>query len=120
MIDHGGDIVGPLGWSRSVLPIGPGMRLEIEAAPLERLRSALRRLDVADGRLAGAAIFSGIESDFLAFDQPTHPGALKRRGMDENILAAIVRLNKAETLLVVVEFHGTCIHRNILSLIRCT
>jgi hypothetical protein len=55
MIDHGGDIVGPLGWSRSVLPIGPGMRLEIEAAPLERLRSALRRLDVADGRLAGAS-----------------------------------------------------------------
>jgi hypothetical protein len=30
--------------------------------------------------------------------------------VDENILAAVVRLNEAEAFLVVVEFHGARIH----------
>jgi len=98
------------------------MSLEIEAAPMERLRflliSASYRLDVANGDLARAAIFLGIEGDLLALDQATHSGALKRGGVDENVLAAIVRLNKAKTFLIVVEFHGARIHRNILSLIE--
>ena len=37
----------------------------------------------------------------------------KRGGVDENVLAAIVRLNEAEAFLVVVEFHGARIHRSI-------
>jgi hypothetical protein len=37
--------------------------------------------------------------------------------MDENVLAAIVRLNEAETFLVVVELYGAHIHKRILSLL---
>jgi len=44
-----------------------------------------------------------IERDLLALDQPAHSGAFKRRGVNENILAAIVRLNEAEAFLIVVE-----------------
>jgi hypothetical protein len=47
-----------------------------------------------------------------------HSGALKRGGMDENILAAIVGLNEAEAFLAVVEFHRAGIHKGILSLIE--
>ena len=68
-------------------------------------------LDIADGDLAGAAVFLGIESDFLAFDQSAHAGAFERGGMDENVLAAVVRLNEAEAFLVVVKLHGARIHQ---------
>ena len=95
--------------------------LEVEAAPMGAasilVASALCRLDVADGGLAGAAVFLGVEGHLLALDEPTHSRALKRGGVDENVLAAIVRLNEAEAFLVVVEFHGARIHRSILSLI---
>jgi hypothetical protein len=77
--------------------------------------SALRRLDGADGNLAGAAVFLGVEGNFLAFDEPTHSGAFERGGMDENVLAAVIRLNEAEAFLVVVEFNGARGHGNILS-----
>lgn len=88
------------------------MSLDVEAArrAASMLEPALYRLDVADGSLAGAAIFLRIEGDLLAFDQPTHSRALKRGGMNEDVLAAVVRLNEAEALLVVVEFHGARIH----------
>jgi len=89
------------------------IRLGIEAAQPGRLQlsaPALCRLDVADGGLAGAAIFLRVEGDLLALDQPTHSGALKRGGMDENVFAAIVRLNEAEAFLIVVEFHSARIH----------
>jgi len=109
-------------FTAGVLPGSVRMNLEIEAAPMEQLRFslllALCRLDIADGGLAGAAILLGIEGDLLALDQPTHPGALERGGMDENVLATIVRLNEAEAFLIIVELHGARIHRNILSLIE--
>jgi hypothetical protein len=35
----------------------------------------------------------------LAFDWATHPGALERGGVDEHVLAAIIRLNEAEAFL---------------------
>jgi hypothetical protein len=106
----------PVDFTAGVLPGSVRMNLEIEAAPMEQLRFslllALCRLDIADGGLAGAAILLGIEGDLLALDQPRHPGALERGGMDENVLATIVRLNEAEAFLVIVEFHGARIHRN--------
>jgi hypothetical protein len=94
-----------------------GIEAAIGAASIY-LSSALCRLDIRDGGLAGAAIFLGIEGDLLALDQPTHSGALKRGGVDENILAAIVRLDKTEAFLVVIELHGSRIHGDILSLIE--
>ena len=69
------------------------------------------------GDLAGAAIFLGVERDLLALHEAAHSSAFKRGGMNENVLAAIVRLNEPEAFLVVVKLHGTRCHCNILSLI---
>src|SRR5271166_95369 len=68
---------------------------------------ALDSLDVADRDLAGAAIFLSVKGHFLALDQSAQACALKSRCMNENILAAAVRLDKAETFLIVVELHNT-------------
>jgi len=43
-------------------------------------------------------------------------GAFDRTDMQENILAAVVRLNEAETFLAVKPLHGSCRHGIPLSL----
>jgi len=78
---------------------------------------ALSRFDIAHSDLAGATVLLGIERNLLALHQPAHSGAFERGGMNENVLAAVIRLNEAEALLVVVELHGARSHRSILSLI---
>src|SRR5262245_4431798 len=60
--------------------------------------SGLQGLDIGDGDLAGAAIGFGIERDFLALGEAAQAGALQGGGVDEHVLAAIVRLDEAETL----------------------
>lgn len=92
--------------------------VSIRSLPGEQSLVTLGRLDVADRNLTGAAIFLGIEGDLLAFDQSTHSGALERGGVDEHILAAVIRLNEAKAFLIVVELHGARIHKNILSLMH--
>jgi hypothetical protein len=72
--------------------------------------------DIRNRDLARPAVFLCIEGDFLAFGQATHSSALKRGGVDEHVLAATIRLNEAETFLVIVELHGTLLHKAILSL----
>jgi hypothetical protein len=70
----------------------------------------LRRLDIADGDLTGAAILLGIEGDLLALVEAAHAGALEGGGMDEHVLAAIIRRNKAEALLRIIELYGARVH----------
>ena len=48
-------------------------------------------LDVVDGDLAGAAVFSRIKGNLLAFDEAAHAGALKSGGVDKHVLAAVAR-----------------------------
>jgi hypothetical protein len=81
---------------------------------------ASRRLDRADGNLAAAAVLLRIERDLLALHQPAHSGALQRGRVNEDVLAAVVRLNEAEAFLVVVELYGAGNHMDILSLIQGT
>ena len=59
--------------------------------------------DIGNRDLARPTVFLCIEGDFLAFDQAPHSSTLKRGGVDEHVLAAAIRLNEAETFLVVVE-----------------
>jgi hypothetical protein len=42
----------------------------------------------------------GIERNVLALHKPAHSGAFERRGMNENVLAAVIRLNEAEALFI--------------------
>jgi len=57
---------------------------------------ALCRLDIVDGKLAGAAILRRVEGNLLAFDEAAHARAFKRGGMDEHVLAAVARQDEAE------------------------
>src|SRR5579862_1193410 len=83
---------------------------------MEQQSLALRHRDIADGDLAGAAVFLRIEGDLLALGQATQSGALERSRMNEDVLAAVIRLNEAEAFLVVVKFYGTRCHGDILLL----
>ncbi len=67
--------------------------------------AVLCSLNVVDGNLAGTAVFCGVEGDLLAFDEVAHAGALKSSGMNKDVLAAIVRLDEAEALHVIVELY---------------
>jgi hypothetical protein len=61
------------------------------------------------------SIGNNIESDLLALIEDTHPGAFHGADVHEDILAAIIRLDKAEASLVVEELHGSSGHITDLS-----
>jgi len=66
------------------------------------LRLFSYRLDVAHRGLAGAAVDLCVERDFLTLVKAANAGAFQSGRVHEHVLAAVVRLNKAETLLIVV------------------
>ncbi len=96
-------------------PRGSGFRNERRRFISCAIHRRLRRFDVVDGDLAGAAVFSRVEGNLLAFDEVAHAGALESGGMDEHVLAAVGRLDEAEALHVVVEFYSARNHRGNLS-----
>ena len=67
-------------------------------------------MDIADGDFAGAAVLLSVEGDLLTLVEAAHAGALEGRGVDEHVLAAVVRSNKAEALLIIVELYSACVH----------
>src|SRR5215204_6175829 len=85
-----------------------------------RHHPTLRGLDGVDGALAGAAVFGGVEGNLLALDKPAHSSALQSGRVDEHVPGAVLRLDKAEAFLVVVEFHGARNHRVFLRKVGCT
>src|SRR3954452_17265587 len=74
----------------------------------------LGQLDVVDGDLAGTAVLGGVKGDLLPFREARYTGALKSRRVDKDVLAAAVRLNEAEALLVVEKLNNARVHRVIL------
>jgi hypothetical protein len=89
----------------------------VEALRIQHLNSSGGG-DVANRDLAGATVFLRVEGDLLAFAQPADASALERGRMDEHVLAAVIRLDEAEALLVVVEFHCASLHCISLSLVQ--
>jgi hypothetical protein len=85
------------------------------ASKHEKLRF-LREFDLAHGNLAAARVVLGIEAHLLAFAQSRDARAFKRRGVDEHVLVAAIRLDEAEAFLAVIEFHCSGIHGIVLSL----
>ena len=95
--------------------------LMVEGASIRALACrGLRDLKVGCGGLAGAPIGLKIIRDLLTLAETRNAGPLQRRGVDEHVLAAIVRLNEAVALLTVVPLHRTHIHGSVLSLTVCT
>src|SRR5438552_18030567 len=68
----------------------------------------LRPLEVRCGKLAALAHY--VVGELLALDQARHSGTLDRGNMHEHIVAAVDRLDEAETLGRIEELYGTCGH----------
>ena len=60
--------------------------------------------------LSGPSIGHNLERDLLSLIETVHPGAFDRADMHEDVLAAVVRLNEAESFLIVEPFHGSGSH----------
>lgn len=71
-------------------------------------RTGLNGLEI--GRRFFAAVFHNIVADFLVFLEARHPSLLNCRNMDEYILAAVLGLDKAETLSGVKPLYCTDRH----------
>jgi|SRR5215471_1260551 len=79
------------------------------APPLPAMRP-LRDRKPPDRDLAGTRIGLCIERDFLALLQRRDTRALEGGSVYEHVSAAVIRLNEAETLVGIVEFHGAVRH----------
>src|SRR5260370_841449 len=65
--------------------------------------------------LARPSISNNVEGDLLSFVKTMHPGAFDRADVHEDILAAIIRLDKAEAFLAVEPLHGSLRHMTLPS-----
>jgi|SRR6185312_2644994 len=61
-------------------------------------------------RFAAATISDDIEGDLLSLIEGAHSGALDRADVDEHIIVAVLRLDKAEALLAIEPLHGSLVH----------
>jgi hypothetical protein len=66
--------------------------------------------------LAGIlSIGNNVESDLLSLVEGTHASAFDRADVHEDILAAIIRLDKAEASFAIEELHSSLRHMTVLS-----
>jgi hypothetical protein len=76
---------------------------------------ALSGLELTCGHLARLAILLKFESQLLTFNDRAHPSAFNGRDVNENVGAAVVRLNEAEALGGVKPFYCASGHEQTLS-----
>jgi hypothetical protein len=76
--------------------------------PLLPVADRLSGLEVCSRLLA--ALHLNVVADLLAFLEALQPGALDGADMDEDVLAAAIRLNETEALLGVEPFDRACSH----------
>ena len=74
-----------------------------------------RTVQIVRRGLACLSIGDNVEGDFLSLVEDTHASAFDRADVHEDILAAIIRLDKAEAFLVIKELHGSFCHIALLS-----
>jgi hypothetical protein len=65
--------------------------------------------------LARLWIGDNVERELLSFVEVSHPGALDRADMHEDVLAAIIRLDEAVALLAIEPLHDSLRHITRLS-----
>ena len=64
---------------------------------------------------AGLPIRDNVVGDFLSLVQAVHAGTLNGADVDENVLAAVIRLDEAKAFLAVEPLHGSLRHETLLS-----
>jgi hypothetical protein len=67
-------------------------------------------------RLAGSSVCDDIECQLLSLVERAQAGTFDRTNVNEDILAAVVRLNEAKTFLAVEPLYSARTHENFLSL----
>jgi hypothetical protein len=94
--------------STSVVKASMAVNLEFVTAEYGcRLDSA----QIVSRGLSGLAIGDDFVADLLTFVEIAHSCAFDRAYVNENVLAAVVRLNEAETLLAIKPLYSSCRHR---------
>ena len=73
-------------------------------------RSRSGGAQIFSGRFAGPAVGDDVKADFLPLIEGAHAGAFNRADMNEDVIATVGGLNKAEALLAVKPLHNSCIH----------
>jgi len=61
--------------------------------------------------LAGSSICNNVKRDLLSLVEGMHTGAFDGADVHEDILAAVVRLDKAEAFLAIEPLHGSLRHK---------
>jgi len=72
-------------------------------------------LQIVRRGLACPSIGNNVESNLLSLAEGTHASAFDRADVHEDILAAVIWLDKAEAFLIVEELHGSLRHITLLS-----
>jgi hypothetical protein len=85
----------------------------VKAAWCERNRSG--GAQIVSRRLAGSSIWDEVERELLPFIEGAQAGALDSTDMNEDVLAAVIRLNETESLLNVEPLYSSRAHGDILS-----
>src|SRR5688572_4234442 len=80
--------------------------------------SRLDGAQIVRRRLAGLAIGNHVIGDLLALVEGAQASAFDRADVNEDVLAAILRLNETEALLAVEPLNGARAHRNY-PLVEC-
>ena len=65
--------------------------------------------------LASPLIGNNLERNLLALDEATYPGAFHCADVHEDVLAAIIRLDKTKAFLTVKPLYGSLRHVTLLS-----
>src|SRR5205085_10322367 len=91
----------------AALPVHPWSRPRLIAAIRFQLSNGLQ---VLGRRLPGLTVVDDFEGDLLAFLELVEPSALDRADVDEDVLAAILRLDKSIALLGVEPLHSAFAH----------
>jgi putative tryptophan/tyrosine transport system substrate-binding protein len=76
-------------------------------------RCRLNGAQIICRRLAGPSISNNFERDLLSLIEAVHSRAFDRADMDEDVLAAIVRLNEAKAFLAIEPLHGSLRHETL-------
>jgi hypothetical protein len=66
---------------------------------------------IVRGRLAAPAIGDNVKGHFLTLVEAPQTSALYGADMNENVIAALIRLDEAKAFLAVEPFHGSGLHR---------
>src|ERR1700741_5236157 len=87
----------------------------VDSNGLVRVSHSVDDCQALRGHLAAPLVRDQFEAELLSLAELADPSTLHRADMDEGILAAVIRRNKAKALLEIKPLHGSRRHEETLS-----